>query len=119
MVGELEVDSLRQLAEELCLVRGRTMQQVERERLFVCVQSCFRSLDGKVARITSDFVLPGGVLLTSIGKLECPTLRDSLQELGNNKNPPMPLALYSNKKVLAFLNDYFCKKPPKGPRLFF
>ncbi|MDP1591388.1 MAG: hypothetical protein Q8M07_26775 [Prosthecobacter sp.] len=83
------------------------------ERLFVFAQSTFKTFDNKPHRWTADYALPGGVLLSKIGKIECPQLTEGLAELGNIKNPQMPLELYINKTVLSFLNDYFCKKAPK------
>ena len=75
-------------------------------------------MKGKPLRRTASEALPGGVLLTKIGKLSCLKLRDGLDELGKIKTPQMPLQLYPNKTVLTFLNDYFCKKAPKSKHWF-
>lgn len=122
-VGDLLVESYVNLADELCLMRsssGRTYTRelVSGERLFVFAQSTFRTMDRKPLRWTGDFALPGGILLTKIGKLSCPELTAGLAELGMIKHPPMPLELYINKTVLTFLNDYFCKKAPKRKLTF-
>jgi len=122
-VGDLLVESYVQLADELCLMRssgGRTYTRelVSGERLFVFAQSMFKTMDRRPFRWTADFALPGGVLLTKIGKLNCPDLKAGLAELGEIKVPQMPLELYLNKTVLTFLNDYFCKKAPKRKFVF-
>lgn len=122
-VGDLLVESYVQLAEELCLMRssgGRIYNRelVSGERLFVFAQSTFKTMDRKPLRWTADYALPGGVLLSKIGKLKCPALKAGLDELGGIKVPQMPLELYLNKSVLTFLNDYFCKKAPKRKLCF-
>jgi hypothetical protein len=121
-VGDLLVESYVQLADELCHMRssgGRhyTRELVSTERLFVFAQSTFKTFDNKLYRWTADYAMPGGLLLTKIGKLECCQLTAGLAELGQIKNPQMPLELYANKSVLSFLNDYFCKKAPKRPKI--
>ena len=98
--------------------RPYTRELVSSERLFVFAQSTFTTMDRRPLRWTGDFAPPGGILLTKIGKLDCPELTAGLRELGNIKVPQMPLNLYSNKTVLTFLNDYFCKKAPKRKTCF-
>ena len=121
-VGDLLVESFVQLADGLCHIRssgGRqyTRELVSSERLFVFAQSTFRTFDGKPHRWTADYALPGCILLSKIGKIECPQLSAGLAELGKFKTPALPLELYINKTVLSFLNDYFCKRAPKRKNL--
>lgn len=86
-----------------------TRENVGSERLFVFTQSCFRTIDGKPRRWSSAFTTPFGILECRIDKIECDDFRAALTEMGKWK-PAVALPMYANKKVLSFLNDYFCKK---------
>lgn len=111
-------ESIKRLLFELNLTRGRAIENIGGgDRLFCVMQGVYEPQPGKKPkRIPLDCAIPGGLLKSRIEQIECPTLLLALRELAAIKS--YSLEMYSNKSLLTFLNDYYCKRSRPTPLWF-
>lgn len=115
----LHHQSIQTLLFELYLMRNWPLNALgDGTRLFSALQGVYEPAPGKSSkRFILQCAVPGGLLRTKLDKIKCPTLNSALCELALIK--AMPLEMYTNKPVLTFLNDYFCKRPRPLPARWF
>lgn len=114
LVGELEVEAARKMMAHLLLLQGWPWTWAEGLPLRVAVAALFRTRDGRAVRLMLDpaFLSFDGLLQCRIEELECPALREGLEELNRERALPLTAAQFGRMEVLEFLNDHFGKPLP-------
>lgn len=114
----LHHQSIQTLLFELYLLRNWPLEALgEGTHLFTALQGVYEPQPGKSSkRFTLPCAILGGLLKSRIEQIECPIMLLVLRELAAIKS--YSLEMYSNKPVLTFLNDFFCKRS-RPTRLWF